>query len=343
MNNEAKLTKYVKAAGCAAKLGPGDLTEALGGLSCTHENVLVGMDTSDDASVYYLDEERALVQTVDIITPVVDDPYVYGQIAAANSLSDVFAMGGEVATAMNIVGFDGCHQPRSVLKEILAGGQSKVQECGGIIIGGHTIEAPEMTYGMSVTGFVHPKKIHRNNTPRIGDVLILTKPLGMGILTTAIKADMLEANVVEKVASILATLNHKASQIMRKYDVSACTDVTGFGLFGHASEMSFNQVTIAFEMHNIPILDEARALANMGIIPAGAYNNKSYLSSKVHAEVAHQDEIILYDAQTSGGLLMAVSQSDAPKLLQHLLDEGLSYSSIIADILPLGQNPLLYR
>lgn len=342
MNNEAKLTKYVKAAGCAAKLGPGDLTEALGGLSCAHENVLVGMDTSDDASVYYLDEERALVQTVDIITPVVDDPFVYGQIAAANSLSDVFAMGGEVATAMNIVGFDGCHQPRSVLKEILAGGQNKVQECGGIIIGGHTIEAPEMTYGMSVTGFVHPKKIYRNNTPRIGDVLILTKPLGMGILTTAIKADMLENSVVEKVASILAILNHKASQIMRKYDVSACTDVTGFGLLGHASEMSFNQVTIAFEMKNIPILDEARALADMGIIPAGAYNNKSYLSSKVHAKVPHKDEIILYDAQTSGGLLIAVSQSDAPKLLKHLLDEGLTYSSIIAEILPLGEKPLLY-
>lgn len=342
MNNEAKLTKYVKAAGCAAKLGPGDLTEALGGLSCAHKNVLVGMDTSDDASVYYLDEERALVQTVDIITPVVDDPFVYGQIAAANSLSDVFAMGGEVTTAMNIVGFDGCHQPRSILKEILAGGQSKVQECGGIIIGGHTIEAPEMTYGMSVTGFVHPKKIYRNNTPRIGDMLILTKPLGMGILTTAIKADMLENSVIEKIASILATLNHKASQIMRKYDVSACTDVTGFGLFGHASEMSFNQVTIAFEMKNIPILDEARALADMGIIPAGAYNNKSYLSSKVHAKVPHKDEIILYDAQTSGGLLIAVSQNDAPKLLKHLLDEGLTYSSIIAEILPLGEKTLLY-
>jgi len=342
MNNEAKLTKYVKAAGCAAKLGPGDLTEALGGLSCAHENVLVGMDTSDDASVYYLDEERALVQTVDIITPVVDDPYVYGQIAAANSLSDVFAMGGEVATAMNIVGFDGCHQPRSVLKEILAGGQNKVQECGGIIIGGHTIEAPEMTYGMSVTGFVHPKKIYRNNTPRIGDVLILTKPLGMGILTTAIKADLLESSVVEKVASILATLNHKASRIMRQYDVSACTDVTGFGLFGHASEMSFNRVSIAFEIKNIPILDEARALADMGIIPAGAYNNKSYVSPKVYAKVPHKDEIILYDAQTSGGLLIAVSQSDAPKLLKHLLDEGLTYSAIIADILPLGEKPLLY-
>lgn len=342
MNNEAKLTKFVKAAGCAAKLGPGDLTEAIGGLNCTHEHVLVGMDESDDASVYFLDEERALVQTVDIITPVVDDPFVYGQIAAANSLSDVFAMGGVVATAMNIVGFDGCHHPRSVLKEILEGGQSKVNECGGVIIGGHTIEAPEMTYGLSVTGFVHPKKIYRNNTPRIGDVLILTKPLGMGILTTAIKADLLAPKVVEKVASILAELNFKASKIMQCYDVSACTDITGFGLLGHAYEMSFQRVSIAFDMQAIPILEDARTMADMGIIPAGAYSNKAYISPYVGMKVPHKDEMMLYDAQTSGGLLIAVLAKDAPKLLEHLHSEGLTYSAIIAEVLPLGQKPLFY-
>lgn len=300
------------------------------------------MDESDDASVYYLDENRALVQTVDIITPVVDDPFVYGQIAAANSLSDIFAMGGEVATALNIVGFDGCHHPRSILKEILSGGQSKVNECGGVIIGGHTIETPEMTYGLSVTGFVHPKKIYRNNTPRVGDVLILTKPLGMGILTTAIKADMLEEPVVEKVATLLAELNHKASQVMKQYDVSACTDVTGFGLFGHAYEMSFNRCTIAFELKNIPILEEARAMAAMGIIPAGAYTNKAYLDDKVSRSKVHSDEIMLFDAQTSGGLLIAVSQKDAPKLLAHLHNEGLEYSAVIADITPVGEKPLHY-
>lgn len=342
MNNEAKLTKYVKAAGCAAKLGPGDLTEAIGSLSCTHENVLVGMDTSDDASVYALDSTRALVQTVDIITPVVDDPFVYGQIAAANSLSDVFAMGGEVATAMNIVGFDGCHQPRSVLKEILAGGESKVRECGGVIIGGHTIEAPEMTYGLSVAGFVHPQKIYRNNTPRVGDVLVLTKPLGMGILTTAIKADMLPSDAVEKVASILATLNHKASRIMQRYDVSACTDVTGFGLFGHAYEMSADRVSILFDIDAIPIVEEAKALADMGIIPAGAYTNKAYLSDKVAVQKAHRNEIMLYDAQTSGGLLIAVSQNDAPKLLEHLRNEGVEYAAIIAEVKAFYDKPLAY-
>ena len=342
MNNQAKLTKYVKAAGCAAKLGPGDLTEAIGGLICKHEHILVGMDTSDDASVYYLDENRALVQTVDIITPVVDDPYVYGQIAAANSLSDVFAMGGEVATAMNIVGFDGYHHPRSILKEILEGGQSKVQECGGIIIGGHTIETPEMTYGLSVTGFVHPQKIYRNNTVRVGDILVLTKPLGMGILTTAIKADLLEIGVIEKVAHILAELNYKASQIMKLYNVSACTDVTGFGLGGHAYEMSQNRVTIAFELKSIPILEEARAMADMGIIPAGAYTNKAYLSDKVAVKVSSRDEIMLYDAQTSGGLLIAVSQKDAQKLVLHLKNEGCVYSAIIGEVLPKGEKPLSY-
>ena len=299
------------------------------------------MDENDDASVYYLDETRALVQTVDIITPVVDDPYVYGQIAAANSLSDVFAMGGMVETALNIVGFDGCHHPRSILREILAGGESKVKESGGVIIGGHTIEAPEMTYGLSVMGFVHPKKIYRNNTLRIGDVLILTKPLGMGILTTAIKADLLQESVIYKVASILAELNLKASQIMKSYDVSACTDVTGFGLLGHAYEMSFNRVSLAFKMSAIPMLEEAKNMADMGIIPAGAYQNKAYISSHVEAKTTHKDEIMLYDAQTSGGLLIAVSQKDAPKLLKHLHSEGLEYSTIVAEVLPLGHKPLI--
>ena len=303
----------------------------------------MGIQTHDDASVYFLDDTRALVQTVDIITPVVDDPYIYGQIAAANSLSDVFAMGGEVTTAMNIVGFDGCHHSRAILKEILEGGLSKVRECGGMIVGGHTIEAPEMTYGLSVTGLVHPQKIYRNNTARIGDVLVLTKPLGMGILTTAIKADLLEESLIEKVAQILAQLNYKASQIMKHYDVSACTDVTGFGLGGHAYEMAQNRVSIAFDLAKIPILEEAKMMASMGIIPAGAYNNKSYLSDKVAIYTQSQDEIMLYDAQTSGGLLLAVSSKDAPKLVEHLISEGCIYSAIVGEVLPVGEKPIIIR
>lgn len=270
------------------------------------------------------------MQTVDYITPVVDDPYVYGQIAAANSLSDIFAMGADVTTALNLVGFDGCNHPKEVLGEILQGGLSKVKECGGLLVGGHTIEAPEMTYGLSVCGFVHPQKIYRNNAPRVGDVLILTKPIGMGVLTTAIKADMLKDKAVEKTANILAQLNHKASIVMREFDVSACTDVTGFGLAGHAYEMSSKNFTLEFDFDAIPIMDEAIELANMGIIPAGTYNNKDYLSLHVEVQKEHKNEIFFYDAQTSGGLLIAVSQGDATRLLERLKNIGYEYSNIVA-------------
>jgi len=257
---------------------------------------------------------------------------VYGQIAAANSLSDIFAMGADVITALNLVGFDGCNHPREVLSEILQGGLSKIKECGGLLVGGHTIEAPEMTYGLSACGFIHPQKIYRNNTPRVGDVLILTKPIGMGILTTAIKADLLEEKVVEKVADILAQLNHKASILMREFDVSACTDVTGFGLGGHAFEMSAKNFTLDFDFDSIPIVAEAIELANMGIIPAGTYNNRAYISLHVEVKKEHKNEILFYDAQTSGGLLIAVSQKDAPKLLKKLKDNGYEYSEVIAKV-----------
>jgi len=287
-------------------------------LTCSDENLLVGIDTSDDASVYKIDDTKALVQTVDYITPVVDDPYIYGQIAAANSLSDIFAMGADVTTALNLVGFDGCNHPKEVLGEILQGGLSKVKECGGLLVGGHTIETPEMTYGLSVCGFIHPEKIYRNNTPRVGDVLVLTKPIGMGVLTTAIKADMLEEKAVIKTANILAQLNYKASVVMREFDVSACTDVTGFGLAGHAYEMSAKNVTLEFDFDAVPIVEEAISLANMGIIPAGTYANKKYVSLHVDAIKEHKNEIFFYDAQTSGGLLIAVRECEAQRLVKRL-------------------------
>ncbi len=312
-------------------------------LTCNDENLLVGIEASDDASVYKIDDTKALVQTVDYITPVVDDPYVYGQIAAANSLSDVFAMGADVTTALNLVGFDGCNHPKEVLGEILQGGLSKVKECGGIIVGGHTIEAPEMTYGLSVSGFIHPDKIYRNNTPRVGDVLILTKPIGMGVLTTGIKADMLEAKAVEKTADILAQLNYKASVIMREFDVSACTDVTGFGLAGHAYEMSAKKCTLEFDFDAIPIVDEAIELANMGIIPAGTYNNKEYISLHVDVKKEHKNEIFFYDAQTSGGLLIAVKECDASRLVKRLKNIGYEYSSIVAVVKKFDGKSLILR
>lgn len=339
--NEKRLTKFVKAAGCAAKLGPGDLDGILKNLGSNNPNLLVGLESSDDSAVWKISDDKAIVQTVDFITPVVDDPFIYGQIAAANSLSDIFAMGADVATALNLVGFDGCNQSTEVLKEILAGGAKKVSECNGVVVGGHSIETVEMIYGLSVTGFAKPDKIYRNNTPKIGDMLILCKPLGLGILTTAIKADLLSDSVIKKVSDILSQLNYKASLAMREFRVNACTDITGFGLAGHAWEMSGKgRVSLRFEYDKLPILDESFEMANMGIIPDGAYRNRTYLSDKTLWR-SNKDDIIFYDAQTSGGLLMAVDEKDAKALLDRLISEGYEYSAIIGEVQPLSERALI--
>jgi selenide,water dikinase len=322
-------------------MGPGDLAHLLADLGSDDARILVGLESSDDAAVFRLDETRALVQTVDLITPVVDDPYLYGQIAAANSLSDVFAMGARVLTAMNVVGFDGCNHPREVLAEILAGGASKVRECGGLVVGGHTIETPEMLYGLSVTGEVRPERILRNDTPRVGDRLLLAKPLGMGVLTTAIKADLLSREAVLRVAEILAQLNDRAARSLESFDVSACTDVTGFGLAGHAWEMSGRgRVTLAFEYAALPILPKAKEMAAMGIIPAGSHNNKAYLSPHVAWRAKEEDPILFYDAQTSGGLLVAVRAEQAERLRERLVDGGYAYAAVVGEVRPAGEAAL---
>ena len=282
------------------------------------------------------------MQTVDLITPVVDDPFVYGQIAAANSLSDVFAMGGRVLTAMNVVGFDSCHQPPEVLAEILAGGADKVREAGGVLAGGHTIETPEMLYGLSVTGEVHPARILRNDTPRVGDALILTKPLGLGILTTAVKADMLSAAAIGKTAAILARLNLYAARALETFDVSACTDVTGFGLAGHAYEMSGKgRVSLRFVYDRLPIVEEAKEMAAMGIIPAGSYANESYLEPKTAWHAAQEDTILFYDAQTSGGLLIAVAPEQAEALVARLHEGGDEAAAVVGEVTERGEKPLI--
>lgn len=277
-----------------------------------------------------------------MITPVVDDPFIYGQIAAANSLSDVFAMGAEVVTALNIVGFDSCHQSYEVLKEILNGGESKVKECGGSIVGGHTIETPEMLYGLSVSGFIHPDKIYKNNSLREGDVLILTKPLGIGILTTALKADMLDSITMNKVIKVLSQLNYKASLAMRDFDVSACTDITGFGLIGHSYEMCTEKFTIEFNLKSIPIIGESIEKAEMGIIPGGSYKNRVYFNKHVDFKTHYNNEIILYDAQTSGGLLIAVSQKDSNALLSRLKNEGYEHSAIVGVVKKFEDKSLIF-
>lgn len=337
MNTSAKLTKYVRASGCAAKLSPGSLENVTCHLKSFHKDLLVGFEGNEDAGVYRINDELAMVQTVDFITPVMDDPFVYGQIAAANSLSDVFAMGGEVKTALNLVGFDGKNHSTEILSEILRGGADKVHECGAVIMGGHTIETPEMLYGLSCTGFIHPDKILRNNTICEGDVIVLTKPLGFGILTTAIKADLLDMPTIEKVAQSMKTLNYKASLIAREFDAHACTDVTGFGFLGHLREMSGGTKTIEVDSRSVPFFSEALEMANMGIIPAGSYANKEYLNDKVHFRntIDANLEMILFDAQTSGGLLIAVEPSLVTAMVQRCLDEGIDVR-VVAHVLSCG-------
>jgi len=322
-------------------LAPEELNETTCVLGCVDDNLIVGFEGNEDASVYKLNEELALVQTVDFITPVVDDPFVYGQIAAANSLSDVFAMGAEVKTALNVVGFDSCHHNREVLREILKGGEDKIKECGGVLSGGHTIETPEMIYGLSVTGLVNPKKIVRNNTLKEGDVIILTKPLGMGILTTAIKADLVGEDIASEVAEILRTLNFKASQIALEVGVNAMTDVTGFGLLGHLYEMSANNFTLEIEFDKVPYLKEALNQAAMGIIPAGSYNNQQFVQKYVEFEknLTFEEEMILFDAQTSGGLLISLSPKNADEYLKRADVEGV-FAKAIGVVKQKGDNIL---
>lgn len=321
-------------------MAPEELSHAISGLTCDNKNLLTKLNCNEDAAVYKLDDDKAIVQTVDIITPVVDDPYFFGQIAAANSLSDVFAMGAEVLTAMNVVGFDGCNHSAGVLNLMLEGAKSKLDECGGALVGGHTIKTPEMLYGLSVTGLVHPSKIYRNNRLRDDDLIVLTKPIGLGILTTALKADMIDERLIKYITGLLSQLNYKASKIMQKFDVSACTDVTGFGLLGHLYEMTSNRFSIKIFRDRVPFIEGAKEKADMGIIPAGTYANKNYVSEKI--EFANDDErdILLFDAQTSGGLLIAVSQKDANKLVSALKDEGYSSSAVIAEVIQRGNKPI---
>lgn len=293
-------------------------------------NLLVGFETSDDASVYRISDELAIIQTVDIFPPVVDDPYFYGQIAAANALSDVYAMGGEPKLALNILCFPE-NQPVEIAGEILRGGHEKALEAGAMITGGHTIRDKEPKYGLSVTGFSHPKDVLINGGVKPGDVLILTKPLGTGVLTTAEKADMLEKPAYDAMIRIMRRLNKYAAETMRHFSVSGCTDVTGFGLLGHAYEMAAaSRCSLVIDSAAVPYLPEAKALAEEGIIPAGSYRNRDFLGGKVSVarsvELAAED--LLYDPQTSGGLLIALPERDGVRLL-HMLEEAGEEAALI--------------
>ena len=315
-----KLTKLTKCAGCGAKVGAGVLSQLLEGIRVHRDpNLLVGFDKSDDASVYKLSDELALVQTVDFFPPIADDPYLFGQIAATNALSDVYAMGGEPKLCLNIMAVPET-MPREAVHDILRGGYDKVYEAGALITGGHSILDDEPKYGLAVTGFVHPEKMLTNAAARPGDVLVLTKPLGIGVLTSAGKAELLTEETVAHMNRLMTTLNKSARDVMVRHRVHACTDVTGFGLLGHGFEMAQgSDVELHISVESVDLLPEALEFARMGVLPAGMYRNRTFAEPAVDAgtvETAVQD--LLFDPQTSGGLLMAVAPEDADALLAAL-------------------------
>ena len=321
METDVKLTKLASCAGCGAKVGAGTLVHMLEGFKThTDPRLIVGYDKSDDASVYVIDDNTALVQTTDFFPPIVDDPFLYGQIAAANALRDVYAMGGEPKLALNIMCLSES-MGKETVQEILRGGYDKAYEAGAIITGGHTIQGAEPIYGLAVSGFVHPKKVLTNSGARPGDKLILTKPLGIGILTTSAKADMLDREVLDRIYNQMATLNKAARDIMVKYHVHGCTDVTGFALMGHSFEMAQGSgCTIHIQSQNVPFHSEAYELAEMGFIPAGAYRNREYAEAGVKniSNVSRALQDIFYDPQTSGGLMIALDAKEAEQCLAEM-------------------------
>jgi selenide,water dikinase len=321
-------------------MSPADLVEVLQALPrIEDENLIVGMETIDDAGVYRLNDEIALVQTVDIFTPIVDDPYIYGAIVAANSMSDVYAMGGKPLLAMNVIGFPIKELDASVMTAILKGGMEKVKEAGVILVGGHTIDDPELKYGLSVTGIVSPDKVITNANAKKGDKLILTKPLGMGIIGAAIKAEMLSQGdeLVQKSCEVMTALNRVASELMQKIGVNACTDITGFGLLGHAFEMAKgSKVALSISASKVPILDGIYELAKPDVVPGRSYVNQEFLTDyvKVAENVPVELPGILFDPQTSGGLLISVAESKAELLLGEMHASGVEYAAIIGEVVP---------
>jgi selenide,water dikinase len=298
------------------------------------EQLLVGLDTSDDAAVYKMNDEQAIIQTLDFFTPIVDDPYMFGQIAAANSLSDVYAMGGKPIVALNIVGFPECLDI-SILGEILKGGADKVKEAGALLVGGHTVSDNEPKYGLSVTGEVHPDKVLTNAGAKPGDVLILTKPIGTGILNTAIKAELLSDEDITIVTDTMRTLNKVAADPLADLKVNACTDVTGFGLAGHAFEMADGSgVTIHLNYSAIPILPHVEEHASMGLVPGGTYRNKAYIKDNI--KINHEGDLvsdILFDPQTSGGLLVSLPKDQVETLLAYYEEHLETPFAVVGEVL----------
>ncbi len=333
---EVKLTHFTKGLGCACKINPQALEKVLEKIpEFKNSNVLVDTRSSDDAAVYRLNKDIAIVETVDFFTPIVDDPYSFGAIAAANSLSDIYAMGAKPLYALNIVGFPSTRLAMTVLDEILKGASDKVQEAGIGILGGHTIDDTEPKFGLVVTGIVHPDKILKNSGAKVGDALILTKALGTGIITTAIKKGIVPEETISRITEMMASLNKTASEVAEKHPVSACTDISGYGLLGHLREMlKASKVNATLQTNKIPLLDTALEYAASGIIPGGTKNNLKYVSDFLAADsnISTNEKILLADAQTSGGLLFSIPEKYSDKLITELKKSGVKDASLIGHI-----------
>ena len=309
-------------------------------------NLLVGLERGDDAAVYRLNDELAIIQTIDFITPIVDDPYTFGQIAAANALSDVYTMGGRPLTAMNVVCFPIKNQQISVLSDILRGGFDKLREAGVALVGGHSVEDNELKYGLSVTGVVHPARIITKEGAEIGDKLILTKPLGTGLVSTALKGGLAGEEAVGRITSSMITLNRRASELMLEAGVHACTDITGYGLLGHACGM-IEDGQLGMELHvgAIPLFPEAKEFAQMGLAPAGTHRNREFRLNMIEQAYEMGDEMwsILFDPQTSGGLLISVPGKEAEALLQNLHRNGIEDAAIIGAVIGKPKGKIVIR
>ncbi len=307
--------------------------------------MIVGLDKPDDAGVYKLSDELAIVQTVDFITAIVDDPYSFGMIAAANSLSDVYAMGGRPVTAMNIVAFPSETMDISVLTQVLSGALAKLNEAGVTLVGGHSVKNNELKYGLCVTGIVHPQKVVTRSEAQVGDKLILTKPLGTGILTTALKAGLVDEKTKTKLTEQMAKLNDKAAEVMVSLGAHACTDITGFGLIGHACEMAENSgVAIELYLDKVPFIREVMQFAQMGLIPEGMYANEEFRAHMVEGSQADEDLMaILYDPQTSGGLFIAVSPEKADKMVEQIRQAGDEQAAIVGQVIDSPKSQIIVR
>ena len=329
-----RLTDYVTSGGCACKIGPHILERVLKAVTpVTNEHVLADMTGADDAGVYQISDQLALVQTLDFFTPVVNDPTLFGKIAAANALSDVYAMGGIPLTAMNIVGFPVPLVEQGVLTDVLNGAASIVSESGAAIVGGHSIENKEPIFGMSITGQVNPNEIWKNKGARVGDVLVLTKRIGTGIMNNALKADLFPTGTAQAVAS-MSTLNRVAAEVAHNFTIHACTDVTGFSLMGHSVEMaSASKVTIHIKTYDIPLFNDVIEAAQMGLVPAASYGNRKAITDvQVDANLDGVWTDILFDPQTSGGLLFSVPATEGPDLVKALYDVGVEGATIVGAV-----------